>query len=134
MAIGVSAIGLHIGLSLVFLAGFSALDWAPHYGLALSNSLATTAEMIVLLGLIRRRLAGLEGRRMAASLARMAVSASVMGAYAAVLAWWLDGTSAWLSAGLSILVGVALYGGISLLLGTPEPHAVWRLVRTKRRT
>ncbi len=134
VAIGVAAMGLHIGLSLAFLTGFSALDWPPHYGLALSNSLATTGEMIVLLGLIRRRLAGLEGRRMVASLARMAVSAAVMGAYSAVLAWWLAGSSAWLSGGLSILVGLGLYGGISLLLGTPEPHAVWRMVRTRRRT
>jgi putative peptidoglycan lipid II flippase len=134
VAIGIAAMGLNVVLSLAFIAAFEAMGWMPHGGLALSNSLATTIEMAALLGIIRRRLDGLEGRRMASSLARMAVSALLMGAAAGGLAWVLGGTSIWLAGGLSIAVGAATYVGVSLLLGTPEPRTVWGMVRSRRRS
>ena len=130
VAIGVAAMGLNIGLSLALIAAFEALDWSPHGGLALSNSLATTLEMAVLLEIIRRRLGGLEGRRIAGSLARIGVSAAMMGAVAGALAWVLDGTSAWLAGGLALVAGAAEYGALSLALGAPEPWAVWSMVRS----
>jgi putative peptidoglycan lipid II flippase len=116
----------------VFIAAFEAAGWPPHGGLALSNSLATMAEMAVLLAIIRRRLDGLEGRRTAGSLARIGLASGAMGLVAWALAWLLAGTSAWLAGGLAVVAGVVVYGGVSLALGAPEPRAVWGLLRSGR--
>jgi putative peptidoglycan lipid II flippase len=132
VAIGVAAMGLNVVLSVVFIAAFEAAGWPPHGGLALSNSLATMAEMAVLLAIIRRRLDGLEGRRTAGSLARIGLASGAMGLVAWALAWLLAGTSAWLAGGLAVVAGVVVYGGVSLALGAPEPRAVWGLLRSGR--
>ncbi len=133
VAVGVAAMGLNIALSLAFLPAFEALGWAPHAGLALSNSLATTAEMGVLLAIIRRRLDGLEGRRLAASLARIGFSAAAMGAAAWALAGLLSTAGTWLAAGTAIAAGIVVYGGISVALGAPEPRSVWGMLRPRVR-
>jgi putative peptidoglycan lipid II flippase len=133
VAIGVAAMGLNIVLSLAFIPLFETVGWAPYGGLALSNSLAATAEMAVLLVVIRRRLEGLEGRQLAGSLARIGLSAGVMGGAAGVLAWLLAGANVWLTGGVAMVAGVAVYGGVSLALGAPEPRAVWGMVRSRPR-
>ena len=132
VAVGVAAMGLNVALSVVFMAAFEAMGWPAHSGLALSNSLATTIEMAVLVGIIRRRLDGLEGREMIGSLARIGLSAAVMGLVSWALAWLLAGTSAWLAGGLTAVGGVVVYGGVSLALGALEPRAVWAMVRADR--
>jgi len=131
VAIGIAAMGLNVVLSLAFISVFKALGWMPHGGLALSNSLATTAEMAVLLVLLRRRLAGLEGREMLRSLGRMGLAAVPMAAIAAGVAWWLDAYGPWLSGGLAIALGGAAYLLLSLAFGSPEPRAVWGLLRSR---
>jgi len=60
--VGVVAMALNIGFSLLFSALFANKGWMPHGGLALANSLATALESIVLILLMRKRLKGLEGR------------------------------------------------------------------------
>ncbi len=134
VAVGVAAMGLNVILSLAFLAAFGALGWPPHGGLALSNSLATTAEMAALLLLLRRRLGGLEGRRLAGSLLRIGPAAAAMGGVAWAVAACLAGESPWLAGGLAVAAAVAVYGGLSLAVGAPEPRAVWALLRPGRRT
>lgn len=133
VAVGIGAMGLNVILSLAFIAAFRAAGWMTLGGLALSNSLATTAEMVVLLALIRRRLDGLEGRRMASSVARIGLAAAVMGGVIAWLASRLAGTHVLLMTGVAIAVGLAVYGGVSVALGAPEPLAVWGMVRSRRR-
>jgi putative peptidoglycan lipid II flippase len=133
VAIGIAAMGLNVVLSLVLIRAFAAMGWMPHGGLALSNSLATTIEMGVLLGIIRRRLDGLEGRRMLSSLARIGLAATAMGIAIGLLASLLAGIGMWLICGLSILTGLAVYVGVSVVLGAPEPQAVWSMVRFRRR-
>ncbi len=134
VAVGIGAMGLNVVLSLVFIRAFEAVGWMPHGGLALSNSLATTVEMAVLLGIIRRRLEGLEGRRLASSLARIGLASAAMGAVAWTVAWLLAGYGIWLSGGLAAVAGLTVYVGSSLVLGTPEPRAVWRMVVSRSRT
>jgi putative peptidoglycan lipid II flippase len=133
--VGIGAMGLNIVLSLTLLAGFRARGWEPYGGLALGNSLAVTVEMAVLVSLMRsrRRLAGLEGGRLARSLARVGLSSAVMGAAVGGVAWLLDGTGAYVAGGAAALAGITVYGGLSLLLGAAEPRAVWDLVRTAGR-
>jgi peptidoglycan biosynthesis protein MviN/MurJ (putative lipid II flippase) len=96
--------------------------------LALSNSLATTVEMVVLLGIIRQRLGGLEGRRTLASLSRIGLASLLMGAVAGALAWLLRDQGAWLEAGVAITVGLVEYVAASLALRSPEPWAVWNMI------
>jgi putative peptidoglycan lipid II flippase len=129
VAVGIGAMGLNVVLSLAFIAAFQAAGWMALGGLALSNSLATTLEMAVLVAILRRRLDGLQGRRMARSLVRIAVSAAAMGIVAGGLAWLLAGRSALLVGGVAIVAGAGVYGGISLLLGASEPKAVLGRVR-----
>ena len=61
--VGVAAMSLNVGLSYLFSFLFARAGWMPHGGLALANSLATFLEMGALLFFMRRRLIGIEGRR-----------------------------------------------------------------------
>jgi len=132
VAVGILAMGLNVALSLLLLDAFGRLGWLPLGGLALSNSLATTAEMTILLLILRRRLGGLEGRRLASSMLRFGVAAAVMGAAVGWLLHLLAAAPPWLSSSLGILVGLAIYGGLSLAFRAPEPQAVWGLIRRRR--
>jgi putative peptidoglycan lipid II flippase len=132
VAIGIGAMVINVGFSLIFLAAFESWGWLPLGGLALGNSLATTLEMAVLLVILRRRLDGLEERRMAGSLARIGLAAAAMGGVAVLLVWWLEAASAWLAAGVAIVAGLAVYVGLTLALGSAEPRAVWGMVRSRR--
>jgi putative peptidoglycan lipid II flippase len=131
VAISIAAMALNVGLSLAFIAAFVALGSMPHGGLALSNSLATTVEMAILLALLRRRMDGLEGREMLRSLGRMALAAGPMAAIAAAVAGALAGYGPWLAGGLAIVLGGLSYILLSLAFGSPEPRAVWSLLRSR---
>jgi putative peptidoglycan lipid II flippase len=132
VVVGVAVMGLNVGLSLALLRVFEAVGWMPHGGLALSNSLATTVEMAVLLVLVRGRVEGLEGRRAAGSLVRIGLASAAMGLVAGVAAQFLDGYGVLLSGGLAMVAGVVVYVGVSLALGAAEPRAVWGMVRARR--
>lgn len=131
VSIGIAAMGLNVVLSLISIRLFEAVGWMTLGGLALSNSVATTAEMVVLLVIIRRRLEGLEGRRMLSSLARIGVATAAMGFVAGALAWLLGEYSAWLAGGVAIIVALVEYVAASLALRTPEPQAVWAMVMSR---
>jgi putative peptidoglycan lipid II flippase len=132
VVVGIGAMVLNVALSLAFLSAFEALGRMPHGGLALSNSLATTVEMAVLLFLLRRRLAGLEGRRLLGALTRIGLASMGLGAAAAGAMQLLAGTSVWLSCGAAVAVGLVVYVAFTLVLGAPEPRAMWAMVRPKR--
>ena len=132
VAVGIGAMALNVALSLALLSAFEALGWMPHGGLALSNSLATTVEMVVLLVLLRRRLGGLDGRRLLGSLARIGLASAALGAAAAGAMQLLAGTSVWLSCGAAIAAGLVVYVAFTLVLGAPEPRAMWAMMRPKR--
>jgi putative peptidoglycan lipid II flippase len=131
VAVGVAAMLGNVGLSLAFLQLFRAGGWAPHGGLALANSVATTAEMAALLLLLRGRLGGLEGRDLAAATARIALGAALMGAALALYVRWGSGLSVWASGGLGIALGAAAYLGITWALGAEEPTVLLRIAVSK---
>lgn len=58
--------------------GVVLMRWLAHGGLALANSLAVSAEVVVLLALLHRRWGGVEGRRLAHTLAKVLVATAVM--------------------------------------------------------
>ncbi len=126
VTIGVVAMSLNIGLSLLFSSMFIGWGWMPHGALALANSLATFLEMGALLIFMRRRLSGLEGVRVLDGL----VKALIAGAVMALALWgWMrldtiwtafPGRSIWVIALGGIAVGVVVYGLALFVLRVPE--------------
>jgi len=116
--VGAAAMGLNVGLSLGFAAWFERIGLLPHGGLALANTLATTLEMIVLIGLMRRRLGGLEGRRILTGLSQAGLGSLAM---AGALVWWLSATAGtlWLQAA-GVVAGGAVYALVLWILRVEE--------------
>ena len=131
VVVGVGAMTLNILLSLTLWRVFDAIGWMPHGALALANSLATALECIVLLELIRRRMGGLEARRLRPGLLAAIGSAAAM---SLCLLGWLNRTQGWPPIAVAlggILLGLGVYLGLSAGLGAPEPRALWRAVRRR---
>jgi putative peptidoglycan lipid II flippase len=131
--IGAAAMGLNVLFSLLFSAWFARIGWMPLGGLALANSLATGLEATGLIILMRRRLNGLEGKRILKGTAQALLAALVMG----VTVWgWLGVTSgqpAWLVAIGGVILGSLVYGLIILLLRVPEMLMILGIVKRKLR-
>lgn len=129
--IGTCAMGLNVAFSVGFSRLFAHIGWMPHGGLALANSLATALEAAALLVVIRRRLNGIEGGRIAQGFGASALAASAMGL---ALCAWVQFSSAW-GTWLSALGGVVIGGGIYALglwsLRVPELAFVVRVIRNR---
>ena len=110
--IGTIAMGLNVVFSLWFSNVFAQIGWFPLGGLALANSLATALEATALFIFMRKRLNGIEGKSIANSAWRVALSALGMGIGLGVWTQSTLGQTRWLVA----LGGVAL-GGIIYLAG-----------------
>ncbi|HID33978.1 MAG TPA: murein biosynthesis integral membrane protein MurJ [Anaerolineae bacterium] len=121
--IGISAMALNVLLSLILIRPLA------HGGLALANALATTLEMGVLLWMLRKRLRGLEERRVAASLGRAALAAGLMAGLVFGLMGMLPPLSLPWQAILYGSLAVAAYLLFSWLLQSPELVALPRLLR-----
>jgi putative peptidoglycan lipid II flippase len=135
VTVGILAMMANIALSIWWVRRWS------YGGLALANSVATTAEFVLLLWLLRRRLGGIDGRRLAWTFLRSTAGALVMGV---ALAGWL----AWLERGpafatedglggafLAVLGGIglaaAVYGLAAFVLRSEELRAMRALVRRR---
>jgi putative peptidoglycan lipid II flippase len=117
VVVGAATMGLNVALSITLAAWFGRMGWMPHGGLALALTLSTTLEMIVLLVLMRRRLNGLEGRRILLGLGQAGLGSLVMG----VGIWiWLSFSYALWLAVLGVVVGGVLYGVMMVGLGVEE--------------
>lgn len=122
--IGSIAMSLNILFSFTFSYIFTKIGWMPHGGLALANSVATTLEMIGLFFYMRRRLKGLEGRRMIAGAAYAGIASFVM---SIVLLGWLGLTSSqpvWMSALGGILLGGLVYSAGLIVMRVGEAKIV----------
>jgi putative peptidoglycan lipid II flippase len=80
VAAAIVTIGANIGLSWLL------APWLGHGGLALSISITTTIEMLILLAVLYRRIGGL-GRQLLSSVVRTALAATIMG----LVSLWLAG-------------------------------------------
>jgi putative peptidoglycan lipid II flippase len=132
--VGAVAMSLNLVFSLAFSALFTWLGWMPHGGLALANSLATSLEMVGLLVFMRRRLDGLEGRRIITGLAQAGAATLVM----SVGLWiWLQYTSSlpvWVIVLGGVSLGGLLYVSVVLALGVGEAKALFGAVLRKARS
>ena len=124
VGVGIVAMSLNVIFSVLFSRWFAQLGWMPHGGLALANSVATALEMAGLLVLMRRRLDGLEGRRIIGALIPACIAAAVM---SLVLWGWLS-----ISSDLSyllvvaggLIIGAGVYSAVLLLLDVSEARTV----------
>ena len=129
--VGVFAMGLNIGFSLLFSDLFESIGWMPHGGLALANSLATALESVALLLLMQRRLGGLEG-----GFIWQGVGLSLLGtgAMSAVVLGWmalLDGKSNAAIAGGALALGLGAYLGLMWMLKMPELRGMVRVFASR---
>jgi putative peptidoglycan lipid II flippase len=129
--VGTGAMALNIGLSILLAWFFNRIGWMPHGGLALANSLATALEVSILLWLMRKRLSGIGGGGIWASLWRSLMAAAGMGA--ALLGFLTFGQD--LSSLMQLLgglvMGVAVYGGTAYLLKIEELTVVMGMIKRK---
>ena len=135
--VSAAAIGLNIVLNLVL------VQVMGYQGLALGNAIAALSNAALLLVLLRRRLDGLEGARIADSFVRITLAAAMMGAAVWQANLWL--TARWPSSEVwtqllivasDVGVGLAVLGAGARSLGIAEfNQAMTRLAgRLRRRT
>ena len=107
--VGIGAMSLNIVFSYTFSAWFIRLDWMPHGGLALANSLATGLEACLLAYLMRRRLGSLEGKVILEGMMKAALASLAMG----ICLWgwmtWSAGQPTWLVVGGGVVIGVVVF-------------------------
>jgi putative peptidoglycan lipid II flippase len=121
---------LSIELTLVFMrAGWPALG-----GIALANSLATALESIALLFFLRRKLSGLEGRRILGATWRGTLAAFVMGAGIWIWSQLAAGSPAWLVTLVGVALGGLIYSGMLFVLGVDEAQRAIAYIRARLRS
>jgi len=129
--IGIAAMSLNVLFSFLFSAAFSRLGWMPHGGLALANTLATSLEMVGLLWFMRKRLGGLEGKRIWSGVLKAGLSGGLM----AIAIWgWFSLTrnsSIWILGAGGILIGLAVYTAVLWMLKTSELKQIYQVVRSR---
>jgi putative peptidoglycan lipid II flippase len=118
--IGIVAMSLNVVFSVLFIALFARLEWMPHGGLALANSLATILEMVGLLYFMRGRLKGLNGHRVFVGFGKAAIATFAM---SLVLFAWMNqviNQPAWIILIGGAVIGAGVYGIMVLALGVEE--------------
>lgn len=130
VAVGVLAMALNIALSIAW------VGWLGYGGLALANSVATIAEVLLLVWLLRRQLQGFGEWRIAGAGARQLLAAALAGG---VIWVWLHGPAAvpgptgggplaWLLALGGLGSGALVYLTAAFALRSDEVKQVWDLV------
>jgi putative peptidoglycan lipid II flippase len=131
VVIGTIAMGLNVAFSVGFSKLFDQIGWMPHGGLALANSLATALEAAALFIVMRRRLDGIEGGRIAKGFGASALAAAAMGLG---LFAWLEFSSdwgTWLPALGGVVAGAAIYTLAIWVLRVPELSFIVRGVKRR---
>jgi putative peptidoglycan lipid II flippase len=129
--VGAAAMTLSIGLSLVFSRLFAGLGWMPFGGLALAVSVSTALEVTTLFLLMRKRLAGIQGDRIARSL--LAAGLGTLGLLAATSLWVrATGPGSVLLVALGgVALGGLVYGAILVLLRVQEVRDLFHLIKNR---
>jgi len=129
--VGVGAMGLNIGFSLLFSNLFEGFGWMPHGGLALANSLATALESAVLVVLMRKKLDGLEGGKIWKGVGISILGSGIMSAV--VLAWGAligEGQRLLMVIG-ALVLGLGAYLGLIWVLRVPELRGMVRVFKNR---
>ena len=125
--IGIIAVVLNVALSVTLSALFALWKLAPHGGLALANTVATTLEMVALLWILRKKLGGLVSRQIIASVSRTSIG--VLGMGAVLYVWIAIAPASTLIVSLvGILLGAGTFWGLTMLIGSEEARKLPSLV------
>jgi putative peptidoglycan lipid II flippase len=131
--VGAVAVGLNVGLSIGLSRAFGVAGWPPHAGLALANAFATLVELALLLGLVSRRMRGLEGLRTVRSVAKSTIAAVAMAGALWVWQRVLHDAGSLAVGGGGILLGVIVYLAVALLLRAEELRMIGAVLRERAR-
>jgi putative peptidoglycan lipid II flippase len=132
MLISFLAIGTNLLMNWIFTFK---LGWG-HRGLAFSTSLVATINFLILYGLMHKHAKGLETRRMALCLVKIAIAGSLL----ALVCWLGSYLAGWDRLGLmakllalisTIAVATTAFFGTAHLLGIEEVQDVIALIRRK---
>jgi putative peptidoglycan lipid II flippase len=110
---------------------FPALGWLDLGALALGYTISTLLEVILLLWLLRRKMAGLNGRRLLDGAWRMALATLIMAAIAWLVFGQLSGAAALWQLLLPGLAGGLTYLGASYLLRISELQQILTTLRRR---
>ncbi len=133
VSIGVGAMGLNVVLSLILPGMFSNYGWMPLGGLALANSFSTTLEMFILLFIMRKRLAGIDGKQILRGTAKSILATFAM---SAGILYWINlssDLSVWVIGLVGIGLGGLIYSGGLIILKVPEVNALIKFGKNKIR-
>jgi putative peptidoglycan lipid II flippase len=131
--IGIIAMTLNVVFSLTFSRIFGQIGWLPLGGLALANSLATALEAAVLFIVMRKRLAGIEGKWLVNGMAKALAGVLAM---SVSLVLWVRATADlyyWMVALGGVALGGFIYVSILFALRVPELQSLLRFVMRKSR-
>lgn len=110
---------------------FPTLDVLAFGGLALSYTISTFLELILLLWLLRRKMGGIGGRRVLSGLWRMVLASSFMAAITWLAFQQLEAIPAFWQLTVAGIAGTLVYLLASALLGVPELSQIWDNVRRR---
>ena len=122
VAVGMGAMALNIGLSVVLIAPLA------QGGLALANSIATILEVSVLLVILRWRIGDIDARRIALSTVRIVVAAVTMAVALVPFANYYASSPIFVAL-VGTLIGAAVYFIATVLLRSEEIALVARRVK-----
>ena len=126
--ISVGSVALNVALNLLL------VRFLGYRGLALGTAIAAVVNAVALLHVLRRRLGGLEDRRLVTALAKITVAAACMGLAAAAAERWL--ASVWPTPevlGQTIRLGSAIAVGLVVLAGTARVLRIEEFDEARRR-
>ena len=129
--IGVGAMSLNLLLSFLFTWLFRLWGLMPHGGLALANSTATMIESVILLALMRKRLDGLDDRKLLLSLLKALIAGAGMAALILLLNAFVHPASSLLNLALPVAAGIASYALLLVLLKTEELKRIFGIVKER---
>lgn len=130
VAVALFSVALNYGLNWYLI---HQLAW-DHAGLALSTSMVAVLNFVLLFWFMSNKTNGLQGRRLAGSLAKILAAAAGMGVACFAASQWLENTLGrefWGRAGTvlgAVLIGVATLYGLCVLLRVSELKAAQRAV------
>lgn len=136
--VGASAMAVNLILSLLLIFLFSKIGWLALGGLALSTSIAAYLETGLLFILLRKRLKGFESNDLAKAIGSALLGSLIM---SGVIIEWLSALSGLDASRLinllrtlgGVTLGAGVYGLILILLGVPEIHSLFSMVKQRLR-
>jgi putative peptidoglycan lipid II flippase len=120
VAVGVGAMIMNLGLSLLFTYIFTRINWMPHGGLALANSMATAIESVILIILMKRKLKGIAARKIFDAVWKAILASLTMVVIIVLIDHTIMQQSLLAGTVLSIFFGVISYFLVLVALKTAE--------------